>query len=93
MRLGLVRLWLGIVCLVVFVVLALAGCDRVLTPEEARAIPGSIDYCSDLERTIVSPGSHAAFMHAKAAYRKHCLTYNGGGSDGDDETPNIQRPR
>lgn len=70
----------------VLVALSFFACDTVFTPESARAIPGSLDYCADRESTIVSSGSGEAFDQASAEYAQHCT---GRGRGGDDQ-PEIE---
>ena len=57
---------------VILVVLSFFACDTVYTPESARAIPGSVDYCADRERILISPGSYDAFVRARAEYAEYC---------------------
>ena len=74
--------------LIALAFVTMIGCgDAVFSPESARAIPGSPDYCDDRERTMISPGSADRFRRASDDFAEHCA---GGGGGEDEEKPNLQ---
>ena len=81
----LVAIWIFLVALGFAV--ALFGCDTVVSPAQARAIPGSSDFCQIAETGFVTASDRSEQLHFQRQLEDHCF-----GKLGEDGKPEIKEP-
>ncbi len=74
--------------MLVFVGFYASACgDRILSPAQARAIPGSFDFCQIAETGFVTASDRSEQLHFQRQLEDHCF-----GKLGEDGKPEIKEP-
>ena len=81
----LVAIWVALVALGFAV--ALFGCDTVVSPAQARAIPGSPDFCQIAETGFITASDRSEQRHFQRQLEEHCF-----GRLGEDGEPEDKEP-
>ena len=76
--------WVAFLIVLPLLVFLFSACaDRVLSPEQARAVPGSDDYCDILKTEIITAQGRGEQRLRQALFAEHCLFHHGE-SDGNE---------